>query len=166
LSSTSNFIAVPRQRSSCSRAIQSLRLLRKWLQSGLLVTTGLPASTSTRSHRILGLVSSTRGYWIPHLRCEYIWIPTHLPPHGPELVKFAAPFSQKCAQVWSILSPDEGRRIFPASSLPIQKYPSRQGDGEAQLRGDLSQIHCWTLLAAEEACGSPRTGCHVWADVV
>jgi hypothetical protein len=132
LSNTSNFIAVPWQRSSCSQAIRSLRLLRKWLQSGLLVTTRLPASASTRSHRILGLVSSTRGYWIPHLRCEYIWIPTHLPPHGPELVKFAAPFFQKCVQVWSILTRGGGslpRRLFRSKNIRLDKATARHSCG-------------------------------------
>jgi hypothetical protein len=132
LSTTSNFIFVLHQRSSCSRAIRSLSLLRKWLKSGLLLTTELPASASTRSHRILGLVSSTRGYWIPLLHCEYIWIPTHLPPHGPELVKFAAPFSEKCAQVWSILTRGTGslpRRLHRSKNISLDKATARHSCG-------------------------------------
>ena len=69
-------------------------LLRKWLQSRLFLTMVLPISASTQSYQILRLVSSTRRYKIPHLRCKYIWIPMHLSLHGPKLVKFVVPFSK------------------------------------------------------------------------
>ena len=49
----------------------------------------------------------------------------------------------------SLEYPNEGRRISLAPSLPIQKFPSRQGDDKAQLQGDFESD---TLLEAAH-CG-------------
>jgi hypothetical protein len=99
LITTPDFIVGLRQRTTCTRAFQSLPLISKWLKPGLLLTTELYASVSTQPCRILGLVSLTQGYWIPAFRCECIWIRNQLGSydfalHGPEVVKSSAPFPE------------------------------------------------------------------------